>query len=61
MPQASHFGDEIHSDVWGLSTVKNPSHKEYYVSFTDNHTRWTYLQLLATKDGIFKAYRNFEA
>ena len=32
-----------------------------YVSFTDDHTRWTHLQLLATKDGVFEAYRNFEA
>ena len=61
MPWASHFGDKIHSDIWGLSLVQTPGCKEYYVSFTDDHTRWTYLQLLATKDGVFEAYRNFKA
>ena len=38
-----------------------PGHKEYYISFTDDSTKWTHLQLLATKDGVFKAYKNFEA
>ena len=27
----------------------------------DDHTRWTHLQLLATKDGVFEAYKNFES
>ena len=59
--RAAKFGDEIHSDVWGPSPVQTPGRKEYYVSFTDDHTRWTHLQLLATKDGVFEAYKNFEA
>ena len=59
--RAANFGDEIHSDVWGPSPVQTPGLKEYYVSFTDNHTRWTHLQLLATKDAIFQAYKSFEA
>ena len=52
-PRASKFGDEIHSDVWGPSPIQTPGHKEYYVSFTDDHIRWTHLQLLATKNGVF--------
>ena len=51
--------DKIHSYVWGPSPMQTPGHKEYYVSFTDDHTRWTHLQLLATKDGVFEAYKNF--
>ena len=27
----------------------------------DDHTRWTHLQLLAMKDGVFEAYENFES
>ena len=60
-PRAAKFGDEIHSDVWGPSPVQTPGRKEYYVSFTDDHTRWTHLQLLGTKDGVFQAYKDFEA
>ena len=59
--RASRFGDEIHLDVWGPSPVQTPGHKEYYVSFTDDHTRWTHLQLLAAKDEVFRAYKAFEA
>jgi hypothetical protein len=61
MPRATKFGKEVHSDVWGPSPVRTPGHKEYYVSFTDDYTRWTHLQLLATKDGVFQAYKDFEA
>ena len=32
-----------------------------YVSFMDDYTRWTHLHLLATKNGVFEAYQNFEA
>ena len=60
-PRASKFGDEIHSDVWGPSPVQTPGCKEYYVSFTNDHTRWTHLNLLATKNEVFKAYKTFEA
>ena len=60
-PRAVHFGDEIHSDVWGPSPIQTPGRKEYYVSFTDDHTRWTHLQLLGTKDGTFQAYKDFES
>ena len=60
-PQAANFGDEIHSDVWGPLLVQTPGQKEYYVGFMDDYTRWTHLQLLATKDAVFQAYKSFEA
>jgi hypothetical protein len=59
--RATKFSDEIHSNVWGPSPIQTPGHKNYYMSFTDDNTRWTHLQLLATKDGIFQAYKDFEA
>jgi hypothetical protein len=31
------------------------------VSFTDDHTRWTHVELLHTKDEVFNAYTDFEA
>ena len=60
-PRATKFGDEVHSDVWGPSPIQTPGHKNYYVSFTDDYTRWTDLRLLATKDRVLKAYKDFEA
>lgn len=60
-PRAAAFGDEIHSDLWGPSPIQTPGHKEYYVSFTDDHTRWTVIDLLRTKDETFRAFLDFEA
>ena len=34
--------------------------KEYYASFTDNHTWWTHMEFLHMKDGVFDAYTDFE-
>ena len=59
--RAAKFGDKIYLDVWGPSPIQTPDHKSYYVSFTDDHTRWTHLQPLATKDGVFQAYKDFKA
>jgi hypothetical protein len=55
------FGDEVHTDVWGPSSVQTPGHKTYYASFTDDHTRYMTITLLAAKSDTFEAYRNYEA
>jgi len=60
-PRVSHFGNEIHSDVWGPSPIETINHRRYYVSFTDDHTRYTHITLLTTKDKTFEAYKHFEA
>ena len=48
-PRALEFGEEIDLDLWGPSLVQTPGKKEYYVSFTDNYTQWTHMELLHTK------------
>ena len=35
------LGDKIHSDIWGPATPQSYNRKLYYVSFTDDYTRWT--------------------
>jgi hypothetical protein len=35
------FGDEVHSDLWGPAPVTTKGGKDYYVSFTDDHTQFT--------------------
>ena len=44
-------GDEIHSDLWGPAPVESINHKRYYVSFTDDYSRYTniYSSILKTK------------
>ena len=56
-----NVGDEVHSDLWGPSPVRTNAHSEYFVSFTDNHSRYTKIYLLKTKDERFDAYRQFKA
>jgi gag-pre-integrase-like protein len=55
------IGDEIHSDLWGPAPVELISWKKYYVSFTDNHSRYTKIYFLHSKDEAFNSYKIFEA
>jgi hypothetical protein len=59
--QASTFGDEIHSDLWGPSPLQTLGGRKYYITFTDDHTRYTWTQLLRSKDKALQAYKDFVA
>ena len=54
-------GGEVHTDVWGPSPVKSLGGKLYYISFTDDKTRYSRVYLLALKSEAFRAYLSFEA
>jgi len=60
-PRANMYGDEVHSDVWGPSPVKTLGRKCYYVTFTDDHSCETHLELLSNKSDIFDTYKVYEA
>ena len=59
--RAKEYGGEIHSDVWGPSSVRTQGGRRYYVSFTDDATRETRLYLLRKKDETFATYKQYEA
>jgi hypothetical protein len=59
--QAQAFGEEIHTDVWGPSPTLSLGGRRYYVTFTDDHTRFTRLEVLRTKDKAFRAYKAFSS
>lgn len=50
----------IHSDVW-VSPITSPNGFKYYVHFTDEHLRFTWLYFLKTKDGVYNAFIQFKA
>lgn len=60
-PRATVFGGEVHSDLWGPARTVSLGKRVYYISFTDDFSRWTTLYLLRTKDQAFSAYKSFEA
>ena len=60
-PQADSFGAEIHSDVWGPSTTESLGGRKYYVTFTDDYSRYSWIEPLRTKDEMFEAYKVFTA
>ena len=56
---AKHFGDEIHTDLWGPSPVNSLGGRRYYITFTNDATRYTVANVLHTKDEALNAYKTF--
>jgi histone deacetylase 1/2 len=50
----------IHSDVWGPAPV-SVGRFSYYVSFIDDHTKYTWIYLLQKKSDVFAVFRDFQA
>ena len=59
--QTAMIGDEIHSDLWGPTPVETINRKLYYISFTDDFSRFTTIYFLRTKDEAFESYQVYEA
>ena len=59
--RATAVGEEIHSDLWGPAPIETINHKEYFVSFTDDNSRYTVIYFLAKKSEVFESYLTFEA
>ena len=53
--------DKIHSDVWGPENPQSYNGKLYYVSFTDDYTRWTTIYSIGQKLDIFQKYKEYKA
>ncbi|SJL02247.1 uncharacterized protein ARMOST_05573 [Armillaria ostoyae] len=54
-------GDQVHSDVWGPATIETPQHKKYYVTFTDDASRYSVAMLLHSKDETLQSFKDLEA
>jgi hypothetical protein len=58
---AMTFREEVHSDVWGPSPLNSLGGCRYYITFTDDYSQFTWVQLLKTKDKAIVAYKAFTA
>jgi transposase InsO family protein len=59
--RASHCFDLIHSDVWGPSPVSSHEKFKYYVTFIDDHSRFTWVYFLRSKSEVFRIFTEFFA
>ena len=58
---ANSFGAEVHTDVYGPCEPLSLGGRKFFVTFTDDHTRYTRLEILRTMDQAFDAYKAFVA
>ncbi|RVX16767.1 Retrovirus-related Pol polyprotein from transposon RE1 [Vitis vinifera] len=59
--RASHCFDFIHSDVWGPSPVSSHEKFKYYVTFINDHSRFTWVYFLRSKSEVFRTFTEFLA
>ncbi|KAJ0075240.1 hypothetical protein Patl1_34523 [Pistacia atlantica] len=59
--RASHCFDLIHSDVWGPSPVSSHEKFKYYLTFVDDHSRFTWVYFLRSKSEVFRTFTEFLA
>jgi transposase InsO family protein len=59
--QAARFGDKIHTNVWGPAPVATRRGRRYFITFTDDATRFTLTYLLVAKSDALSNYQQFEA
>lgn len=57
--RASHCFDLIHSDVWGPSLVGSHEKFRYYVTFIDDHSRFTLVYFLRFKFEVSLTFTEF--
>jgi hypothetical protein len=58
--QASDFGDEVHTDVWGPAPVSTCRGHRFFITFTDDAAQFTVTYLLPAQGDALNAYRSFE-
>ena len=56
-----NFGDLVYTDVWGPATIATRQGQKYFITFTDDATRYTITFPLHSKDEALMAYKMFEA
>lgn len=59
--RATQIMDLVHSDVWGDASVDSLGGSRYYVSFTDDYSRYTYVFTLKRKSDAFDAFKRWLA
>lgn len=51
----------VHSDVCGKMQQRSLGGAEYFLIFTDDHTKYSWLYILKTKNQVFECFREWKA
>ena len=51
----------IHSDLWGPLPIPNRTHKKWFITFIDDHTRLCWVYLLTDKTKVRSVFMNFHS
>ncbi|KAK9133032.1 hypothetical protein Scep_012560 [Stephania cephalantha] len=54
-----HLLDKIHTDVWGPSPVTSSDGSNYYISFVNDCTRFTWIFPLKKNSDVFNVFKQF--
>ncbi|KAJ6110199.1 hypothetical protein N7486_002434 [Penicillium sp. IBT 16267x] len=54
-------GEVLHLDVWGPISIRSIRHQRYFLTITDDASRFTWLYLLTSRDEVLDCYRQVEA
>ena len=57
----TNIGEKIHSDMQGPATPQRHYRKEYFISFTDDHSHWSCVEPMSCKGEALTQYKNYEA
>lgn len=58
--KSEHVLDLIHSDVWGPARVNSIGGSKYYLTFTDDYSKYTWIYFLTSKDQVLRKYEEFD-
>ena len=51
--------DVVHMDVWGIASNLSRLGYKYYVTFIDDHCRYTWIYFLKSKSDVFSMFQKF--
>jgi hypothetical protein len=54
-------GELLHIDVWGPISIRSIRHQRYFLTITDDASRFTWLYLLTSRDEVLECYKQVKA
>ncbi|KAJ3529254.1 hypothetical protein NM688_g7878 [Phlebia brevispora] len=58
--RAKSVSDLIHSDIWGPARTESLQHNTYYISFTDDASRFSFLDFLKSRASALDRFRKLD-